>query len=151
MRQTFVYDFHLNFTVKLLLLYTIETYCLYFEIHKIFVMVIAIFNVVLIFEQISFVCAFVLVTENRSLKKKRKRGRVLSSSSCRSRQIFGGLDHLFFSPQFIGINHVYMIFNWKAIILMMFGKKIQNTLLLYNLIASNQHPKSSFLNTPCLG
>jgi hypothetical protein len=41
-------------------------------------MVIAIFNVVLIFEKISFVCAFVLVTENRSLKKKRKRGRVLS-------------------------------------------------------------------------
>jgi hypothetical protein len=37
-------------------------------------MVIAIFNVVLIFEKISFVCAFVLVTENRSLKKKEKKG-----------------------------------------------------------------------------
>lgn len=74
MRQTFVYDFHLNLTVKLLLLYTIETYCLYFEIHIIFVMVIAIFNVVLIFENISFVCAFVLVTENRSLKKREKGG-----------------------------------------------------------------------------
>jgi hypothetical protein len=37
-------------------------------------MVIAIFNVVLIFEKISFVCAFVLVTENRSLKKKREKG-----------------------------------------------------------------------------
>lgn len=54
---------------------------------------------VLMFEKISFVYAFVLVTKNRSLKKKeRKKGRVLSSSSCRSRQIFGGLDHQFPPP-----------------------------------------------------